>query len=709
MNKDIKTSIIIPVYNVEKYLPKCLDSCINQTLQDIEIICVNDESPDNCAQILEDYAQKDNRIVVLNQKNSGQGSARNRGLEIAKGKYIQFLDSDDSYDPYCCEELYRLMEENPDIDVACFDTNIVFETNEDKKDIYEKAFATHYTGSQKIRPAMVKNLNCNCWNKVFRKSFIDEKNLRFPEKMHFEDVALFWYWLTQADKVYFYRKKLINYLVRPGSFLDEISTKSSAYIFDAFRAYEQIYNHLNKIGKLNDYQNLFLQKYIDHFQWLKNCFAENATPEKKKLIDTCSKFLGSHHFDTADLSPDEQKCFDNILQKNYYYFNAYETYDITTATPAFSKDNITVVFSTDRNYVSYLSVTLASIIENSSSKNNYDIIILTNDLLSFQKQFLLSLCMGRSNVSIRFFDMDGYIKNFGLDQLFTVNHITISAYFRLFVGKIFAAYKKILYLDCDLVVNTDIAELYHMDIGDYPIAAALDTTISNSLTTTGMNTAVWGRFRTYMKNTLGFTSQSKYFNSGVMVIDIEKFNETDLDHLIDLAERNNKFFHDQNVLNAAFEGNYFILPPTWNFQWNIKFHSTDYQSVLSPDVLALYEDPNIQAAIVHYTSHEKPWKNPCHSFADIWWKYAQKSPFYPIILKNFLGTPAKPSDPTSQETPQQGIPAPILRYRKNRIKYFIYSALLRIPFFKKSRYLKDHKMKYKTRTKEYRRIMKQSQ
>ena len=124
VSKMIKISVIIPVYNVEQYLPKCLDSVLNQTLKDIEIICINDESPDNCAQILEEYQKRDSRIIILNQKNSGQGSARNRGLEIAKGKYIQFLDSDDFYEPTCCEEMYNLMEQHKDIDVACFDCNI---------------------------------------------------------------------------------------------------------------------------------------------------------------------------------------------------------------------------------------------------------------------------------------------------------------------------------------------------------------------------------------------------------------------------------------------------------------------------------------------------------------------------------------------------------------------------------------------------------
>ena len=90
-----KVSVIIPVYNVEKYLKQCLDSVVNQTLKDIEIICVNDGSTDNSLEILEEYAQKDNRIIIISQENQGQSVARNIALEKATGEYVGFVDSDD--------------------------------------------------------------------------------------------------------------------------------------------------------------------------------------------------------------------------------------------------------------------------------------------------------------------------------------------------------------------------------------------------------------------------------------------------------------------------------------------------------------------------------------------------------------------------------------------------------------------------------------
>ena len=115
-----KISIIIPVYNVEKYLRECLDSCINQTLEDIEIICVDDCSTDDSYKILEKYQQKDPRIKIFRQaENKKQGTARNKGMEIATGEYVWFVDSDDYIDSKACQILYDAIKEF-DVDMLCF-------------------------------------------------------------------------------------------------------------------------------------------------------------------------------------------------------------------------------------------------------------------------------------------------------------------------------------------------------------------------------------------------------------------------------------------------------------------------------------------------------------------------------------------------------------------------------------------------------------
>lgn len=123
MNVSPKFSIIIPIYNVEDYLSKCLDSVIEQTLMDIEIICVNDGSKDKSLNILQQYSNNDNRIRIISKENGGLSSARNAGLKVAKGDYICFLDSDDYAEPNLCERLYtEILEYKPDI--IAFGANI---------------------------------------------------------------------------------------------------------------------------------------------------------------------------------------------------------------------------------------------------------------------------------------------------------------------------------------------------------------------------------------------------------------------------------------------------------------------------------------------------------------------------------------------------------------------------------------------------------
>ena len=113
-----KLSVIVPIYNVEKYLPKCLDSLLNQTMNEIEIICVNDGSTDNCEKIAQEYARKDKRIKYIYQENQGRSEARNTGISAATTKYLMFCDSDDWYDETMCEKMYQAITKN-DVDFAC--------------------------------------------------------------------------------------------------------------------------------------------------------------------------------------------------------------------------------------------------------------------------------------------------------------------------------------------------------------------------------------------------------------------------------------------------------------------------------------------------------------------------------------------------------------------------------------------------------------
>lgn len=179
-----KVSVIVPVYNVEKYLKRCLDSLINQTLSDIDIICINDGSKDSSLQILEQYAQKDSRIVIYNQENSGLSVARNTGLEHASGEYIGFVDSDDWVDLDFYEKLYNSAKNNnADIAVADF---IREHPNKKPKRLKLKEEKIYTTPEDKFMICKVHREGC-VWNKIYRTEFIHSINLKFVSKMYYED------------------------------------------------------------------------------------------------------------------------------------------------------------------------------------------------------------------------------------------------------------------------------------------------------------------------------------------------------------------------------------------------------------------------------------------------------------------------------------------------------------------------------------------
>ena len=174
----IKISVIIPIYNTEKYIKECLNSIINQTLKEIEIICINDGSTDNSLKILEQYAQKDKRIIILNQENSGSAIARNKAINIAKGEYLSFIDSDDYVDLSYLEKLYNATNNSINEVVATVNVVLVDE-------FYNKTYKNTYTQKSKLldlieRANMFIKTSISC-NKIYKTSFIKENNIHFPE------------------------------------------------------------------------------------------------------------------------------------------------------------------------------------------------------------------------------------------------------------------------------------------------------------------------------------------------------------------------------------------------------------------------------------------------------------------------------------------------------------------------------------------------
>ena len=204
-NKTDLVSVIVPVYNVEKYIEKCLRSLIDQTYSNIEIIVINDGSPDNSEMIIKNIQKEDKRIKLICQKNSGVSAARNAGLDIAKGKYVMFVDSDDYVAKDYVEYFYRLINYSENIDMAV-DYNMYniysnLQVQNEKIEVASSEKVAEYIYTSKIMVAV--------WNKIYRNSFLKKYSLRFNKEIWYGEGMLFnMRCLGQTDKVVIGNKRV---------------------------------------------------------------------------------------------------------------------------------------------------------------------------------------------------------------------------------------------------------------------------------------------------------------------------------------------------------------------------------------------------------------------------------------------------------------------------------------------------------------------
>ena len=239
----IKVSVIVPVYNVENYLVKCLDSLVNQTLKEIEIIVVNDGSPDNSQKIIDKFVKKyPKKIKSFIKENEGQGSARNLGLKYAKGEYISFVDSDDCIDKEMLEKMYNLAKkDNSDI-VICGNKNITMDYNIKSIEpvtLFDEANLSILYGKMAV------------WNKIYKKELIVRNNLQFRNKVWYEDIDFSIILLLNAGKISFLNEPFYNYLERPGSTMNNLNIEKN---LDILLAFDEMIDYFQK---KQNYQEIY--------------------------------------------------------------------------------------------------------------------------------------------------------------------------------------------------------------------------------------------------------------------------------------------------------------------------------------------------------------------------------------------------------------------------------------------------------------------
>ena len=235
-------SIIVPIYNTEKYLVRCLDSLINQTYKNIEILCINDGSTDNSLNILNEYATKDKRIIVINQTNSGAATARNNGLDNATGQFLMFCDSDDYYEPDMCQKMINaILSYNVDLvmcDCKYLKDKQITTIRQSKELNYHNL---KLIGYNKINNKTINMINVILWNKIFKKSFIEKFQIRFPISYKHEDASFILKYLAISSSYYGLNEILYNYNIsNPNSLMENLYKKDKTNDFDFLYAYNDV-------------------------------------------------------------------------------------------------------------------------------------------------------------------------------------------------------------------------------------------------------------------------------------------------------------------------------------------------------------------------------------------------------------------------------------------------------------------------------------
>ena len=260
-------SIIMPVYNTERYLQKCLESVINQTFKDIELLCVNDGSTDRSKSILEEYAAKDSRIKILEQKHSGPATTRNLGLKNASGEYLMFLDSDDYYEPDMCKEMLEcLISQN--VDVVICDCNMIECQNHARSEGDMLYHRMNLPGKSIVGCNNINGVNRILWNKIFKKKICDDYSISFPDGYEHDDASFVFQYLVAADNIFGLEKKLYNYVLRESSIMYNVKQKINFNSKnDAWHSIKHTLDFLRKHNKFKEYLTPFHKLFIEETLW----------------------------------------------------------------------------------------------------------------------------------------------------------------------------------------------------------------------------------------------------------------------------------------------------------------------------------------------------------------------------------------------------------------------------------------------------------
>ena len=390
-------------------------------------------------------------------------------------------------------------------------------------------------------------------------------------------------------------------------------------------------------GRHGYFCNMFIMKkeiFFDYCEWLFSILEEHEkrrdfsqySPSEYRVSGYLAERLLGVYFTWLK---DQGKYRSKELQRPFFE-------DVTQPKllkPIESRDGkapVSLVLSANEYYVPYMGTLLESIKEHASADRTYDIVVLHRDI-SANSQAVLQRLMAPSNFSLRFFNTTRLMREYE-SKLFLRGHFRIETYFRLLMQDILPSYNKALYLDCDMVANKDIAELFDVDVNGYLLAAVQDAD------TAGLYNGFEPQKKNYMDNIMKMKDPYSYFQAGTILFNLAEFRKHyTVDEMFEYATSYEWELLDQDVLNHFAEGHVKYL----DMRWNVVM---DWNGIRIKEIIGLaprrlyqgYMESRKDPYIVHYAGPDKPWDNFESDFADYFWGYAQRTPFAPIIFERSM-------------------------------------------------------------------------
>lgn len=598
-----KISIIIPVYNTQNYLKECLDSVISQTLKDIEIICIDDGSTDSSIGILKTYRKKDFRIKIIKQKNKGAAKSRNYAIQIAKGEFVCFLDSDDKYPSAdILEKLYINAKEN-NVYICGGEFSSFTNENSDLTQNYSYSQNGYLFDRNEIVDYKDYQFDYGYHRFIYNRNLLLENKIFFENLKRFEDPPFMVKAFLAAKK--FYCIDQISYAYRRSHKKVISSKKLVEDCLTGILENLQIAGK-NKLNKLLEYTSIRFSQHIDEY------ITNNISIKSYILLMKIKKLVIKN----------------DKIKKFYIHLNIYQIIKPTiTSLFSVANDNrlhkvitclgikikikkqkqniIDLAMILDENYLLCTLVALQSMKKNKKKNSIYNINIIVNKLSKNNIQLLKQI--ESKNFTINIINVN-YEKFNSFSQVF---HITNTSLIKFELPNILSGIDKVLYIDSDTLITQDLFQLFNVDIKNYYIAAIRE-------------------LRAEKKGFHKLVNQIHYFNSGVMLMNLKKMRENDISAKLLIAKKNqpsNWTCMDQDVFNNICGGETLYLDCKYNNTCTIfldsdiqideinGFYHTKYKS---------WSDFVKKSVIIHFAGPSKPWLYNIHIVSKLYFGYLKK-------------------------------------------------------------------------------------